>query len=106
MFNHKKIKYKKKKHYTMKNHTRINILNIFFKNNPHPKTQLQFRSNFELLISVILSAQSTDKNVNKVTSILYKVANTPKKIMDLGYSKLNKIIKTIGLHKKKNELHS
>ena len=65
--------------------------------NPHPTTELEYSSPFELLISVILSAQATDIGVNKATSRLYKVANTPQQILDLGLETLKDYIKTIGL---------
>ncbi len=65
--------------------------------NPHPTTELEYSSPFELLISVILSAQATDVGVNKATSRLYKVANTPQQILDLGLETLKDYIKTIGL---------
>lgn len=69
--------------------------------NPKPATELQFRSPFELLIAVILSAQSTDVGVNKATARLFKVANTPEKILELGLMKLKSYIKTIGLYNSK-----
>ncbi|PCJ23129.1 MAG: endonuclease III [SAR86 cluster bacterium] len=65
--------------------------------NPNPVTELKFSSTFELLISVILSAQATDVSVNKATKKLYKVANTPEKIFALGVDGLKQYIKTIGL---------
>jgi endonuclease-3 len=69
--------------------------------NPNPKTELVYTSNFELLISVILSAQATDVSVNKATAKLYPVANTPKAIAKLGVEGLKKYIKTIGLYNTK-----
>ena len=69
--------------------------------NPHPTTELEYSSPFELLIAVILSAQSTDVGVNKATSRLYKVANTPEKIYALGLETLKDYIKTIGLFNSK-----
>ncbi|MGB5290583.1 MAG: endonuclease III [Lysobacterales bacterium] len=65
--------------------------------NPHPKTELEYKSTFELLISVILSAQATDVSVNLATRRLYKVANTPRAILELGEDGLKDYIKTIGL---------
>lgn len=65
--------------------------------NPQPRTELNYNSTFELLISVILSAQATDVSVNKATEKLYKVANTPEKIAALGLASLKNHIKTIGL---------
>lgn len=71
--------------------------------NPNPTTELQYANSFELLIAVILSAQATDVGVNKATSKLYPVANTPKAILDLGLAGLKKYIKTIGLYNAKAE---
>ncbi|HMB58122.1 MAG TPA: endonuclease III [Arenimonas sp.] len=65
--------------------------------NPHPKTELEYSSPFELLVAVILSAQATDVGVNKATRKLYPVANTPAKILALGEDGLKKYISTIGL---------
>ena len=69
--------------------------------NPAPATELKHASPFELLISVILSAQATDKGVNKATKELYKVANTPRAILGLGLRGLKRHIKTIGLYNTK-----
>lgn len=66
-------------------------------NNPSPTTELDFTTPFELLIAVLLSAQSTDVGVNKATAKLYPVANTPQAILDLGLDGLKSYIKTIGL---------
>jgi len=66
-----------------------------------PATELDYQSNFELLISVLLSAQATDVSVNKATSRLYPVANTPEKILALGEEGLKQYIKTIGLFNSK-----
>ena len=65
--------------------------------NPHPTTELDYNSTFELLIAVMLSAQSTDKGVNKATAKLFPVANTPAAIYALGEDGLKDYIKTIGL---------
>lgn len=73
----------------------------FKKANPHPKTELIYRSHFELLIAVILSAQATDKSVNKATKVLFTVANTPEKFVKLGEARLRDYIKTIGLYQGK-----
>ena len=69
--------------------------------NPKPTTELKFRNPFELLISVILSAQATDVSVNKATRQLYAVANTPESIAALGIEGLTPYIKTIGLYNSK-----
>ena len=71
------------------------------KHNPTPTTELNYKTPFELLIAVVLSAQATDKGVNKATTELYKVANTPQKILDLKLTGLKKYIKTIGLYNTK-----
>ena len=68
---------------------------------PHPTTELEYKSTFELLVSVILSAQATDVSVNLATRRMYKVANTPKAILDLGENGLKDYIKTIGLFNSK-----
>lgn len=65
---------------------------------PHPTTELEHSSTFELLIAVILSAQATDKGVNIATRRLFKVANTPQAIVNLGTEGLESYIKTIGLY--------
>jgi len=69
--------------------------------NPHPTTELEFSTPFELLVSVVLSAQATDKSVNAATRVLYKVANTPAAIVGLGEEKLAEYIRTIGLYRTK-----
>ncbi len=68
---------------------------------PNPVTELVYHSTFELLISVVLSAQATDKSVNKATALLFPVANTPETILALGEIKLKTYIKTIGLYNAK-----
>ena len=65
--------------------------------NPHPKTELEYSSPFELLVAVALSAQATDVGVNKATRKLFPVANTPQAILDLGEEGLKRYISTIGL---------
>ncbi|WP_250654748.1 endonuclease III [Alkalimarinus coralli] len=69
--------------------------------NPNPETELNYSTPFELLIAVILSAQATDKGVNKATDKLYPVANTPESIYALGLEGLKEYIKTIGLYNSK-----
>ena len=66
--------------------------------NPMPVTELEYTSVFELLVAVLLSAQSTDVGVNKATRRLFPVASTPQKILDLGLAGLEATIKTIGLY--------
>ncbi|MET0052829.1 MAG: endonuclease III [Candidatus Thiodiazotropha sp.] len=69
--------------------------------NPHPTTELNYTTPFELLVAVTLSAQATDKGVNKATDKLFAVANTPQAILDLGLEGLKSYIKTIGLFNNK-----
>jgi len=69
--------------------------------NPNPTTELEFDSVFELLVAVLLSAQATDVGVNKATRQLFKVANTPQAMLDLGLEGLESYIKTIGLYHSK-----
>ena len=69
--------------------------------NPHPETELEYTTPFELLTAVLLSAQATDVGVNKATRKLFPVANTPQAILDLGIDGLSDYIKTIGLYKSK-----
>lgn len=68
---------------------------------PEPKTELQYTSPFELLIAVVLSAQATDKGVNKATAKLFPVASTPEAILALGLEGLKDYIKTINLYRNK-----
>jgi len=75
----------------------ITVFKRLQKQNPNPNTELVYRSDFELLISVILSAQATDISVNLATEKLYTIANTPQAIKSLGVTELKKYIKTIGL---------
>nr|WP_297347747.1 endonuclease III [uncultured Glaciecola sp.] len=85
----------------MNKEKRHEILSRWRANNPHPTTELNFSSPFELLIAVILSAQATDVSVNKATNKLYPIANTPKAIYALGVDGLKQYIKTIGLFNSK-----
>lgn len=82
---------------------RLEIFKRFHEDNPHPTTELEYNSPFELLIAVILSAQATDVSVNKATRQLYPVANTAQKILALGVDDLKEYIKTIGLFNSKAE---
>ena len=68
---------------------------------PQPTTELRYHSPFELLVAVILSAQSTDKKVNETTSRLFPVANTPQALLTIGEIRLKELIKTIGLYNTK-----
>ena len=80
---------------------RRQIFERFRAANPQPKTELAYRTPFELLVSVVLSAQATDKSVNLATAKLFPVANTPEKIFRMGEEKLISYIKTIGLFRTK-----
>jgi len=80
---------------------RLAIFTRFRDANPHPTTELEYTTPFELLIAVLLSAQSTDVGVNKATRRLYPVANTPQAILDLGLDELKTYISTIGLYNNK-----
>jgi len=80
---------------------RIEIFTRWREQNPKPTTELIYESPFELLISVILSAQATDIGVNKATRKLYPVANTPQAILDLGLAGIKSYVKTIGLYNTK-----
>ncbi|MGZ3183167.1 MAG: endonuclease III [Telluria sp.] len=80
---------------------RLEIFRRLKEANPHPTTELEYTTPFELLIAVLLSAQATDVGVNKATRRLYKVANTPQKILKLGIDELTSYIQTIGLFRTK-----
>ena len=69
--------------------------------NPHPVTELEYTSVFELLAAVLLSAQATDVGVNKATRRLFPVANTPQALLELGLERLEGYVKTIGLYRTK-----
>ena len=80
---------------------RKQIFKILARAHGKPSTELNFRSNFELLVAVILSAQATDISVNKATDKLYRKANTPQAILNLGLTSLKRRIRTIGLYNTK-----
>jgi endonuclease-3 len=80
---------------------RTEIFKRFAAQNPSPITELKYSSEFELLISVILSAQATDVSVNKATEKLFLIANTPNAILEWGEAKLKNAIKKIGLYNTK-----
>ena len=87
----------------MNKQKRTEIFSRLREENPKPVTELNYSSDFELLIAVILSAQATDVGVNKATHKLYPVANTPEAIFALGTDSLKGYIKTIGLFNSKAE---
>ncbi len=80
---------------------RMAIFRRLQKANPRPKTELVYRTTFQLLVSVILSAQATDVSVNKATTQLFKVAKTPEGLLELGEAGLKNYIRTIGLYNTK-----
>lgn len=79
----------------------LEIMQIFARENPNPQCELNFHNLYTLLVAVVLSAQSTDKGVNRATAALFKVADTPQKMLALGEEKLKSYIKTIGLFNNK-----
>ena len=80
---------------------RLEIFRRLRAQNPHPRGELKYRSPFELLIAVVLSAQATDRSVNLATARLFPVANTPQALLALGEAGLIPYIKTIGLYRTK-----
>jgi endonuclease-3 len=82
---------------------RAAIFERFARANANPTTELEYRSPFELLVSVVLSAQATDKSVNAASVELFKVADTPQKMLALGVDGLIPYIKTIGLFRSKGK---
>ena len=85
----------------MNNAKRAEIFRRLQAIDPHPTTELEYSTPFELLIAVVLSAQATDKGVNLATRRLFPVANTPQKILALGEEGLRDYVKTIGLYQSK-----
>lgn len=81
----------------------LSFFTILRDDNPHPTTELIYSTPFELLVAVLLSAQATDKGVNKATAPMFKVANTPEAIAALGVDGIKSYIKTIGLFNTKAE---
>ena len=79
----------------------LEIMEIFNQKEPNPKCELNYTNAYTLLVAVVLSAQSTDKGVNKATQELFKVADTPQKMIALGLENLKSYIKTIGLYNNK-----
>lgn len=77
------------------------ILDVFKSQDATPKSELNYHNAYTLLVAIVLSAQSTDKGVNKATENLFKIADTPQKMLDLGIDKLKEHIKTIGLYNNK-----
>ena len=76
-------------------------MEIFNQKNPHPQCELNYTNAYTLLVAVMLSAQTTDKGVNKATEELFKIADTPQKMLELGEERLISYIRTIGLFNNK-----
>lgn len=87
----------------MNKHIRTEMFQRWREANPHPTTELQFSTPFELLIAVLLSAQATDAGVNKATAKLFPVANTPQAMLGLGLEGIMQYTRTIGLYKTKSK---
>ncbi|MDZ7839768.1 MAG: endonuclease III [Gammaproteobacteria bacterium] len=87
----------------MNNSKRREIFSRLRRNNPKPTTELRYRSPFELLIAVMLSAQATDVSVNKATEKLFRKANTPRALAGLGEAGLKPFIQSIGLYNSKTK---
>ena len=79
----------------------LKIMDIFNQKDPNPRCELNYSNAYTLLVAVVLSAQSTDKGVNRATEELFKIADTPQKMAALGLDKLKHYIKTIGLYNNK-----
>ncbi len=79
----------------------LEIMSVFAEKDPNPRCELDYKNAFTLLVAVVLSAQSTDKGVNKATKNLFTTVDTPQKMVDLGLDKLKEQIKTIGLYNNK-----
>ena len=79
----------------------LEIMDIFNQKDPNPRCELNYSNAYTLLVAVVLSAQSTDKGVNRATEELFKIADTPQKMVALGLDKLKHYIKTIGLYNNK-----
>ena len=84
-----------------KNQEILEIMEIFNQKNPHPQCELNYTNAYTLLVAVMLSAQTTDKGVNKATEELFKIADTPQKMLELGEERLISYIRTIGLFNNK-----
>ena len=82
---------------------RREIFTRFQRANPHPTSELEYSSPFELLVAVVLSAQATDVSVNAATRHLFPVANTPQKILELGETRLREYVQRIGLYQTKSK---
>lgn len=79
----------------------LEIMEVFNRENPNPQCELNFHNAYTLLVAVVLSAQTTDKGVNRATEELFQIADTPEKMLKLGEEKLKSYIRTIGLFNNK-----
>ncbi|MDR2934050.1 MAG: endonuclease III [Rickettsiales bacterium] len=79
----------------------LKMLSVFAEKNPYPKSDLQYKNPYTFLVAVLLSAQSTDKGVNKATAELFKVVDNPKNMVAMGLEQLKEYVKTIGLYNNK-----
>ena len=79
----------------------VQVLERLKSQNPNPKSELEYSNAFTLLVAVVLSAQATDKSVNLATKELFKIADTPQKMLELGEENLTEYIKSIGLYRNK-----
>ena len=79
----------------------LEIMQVFHRENPNPQCELNYTNAFTLLVAVVLSAQTTDKGVNRATEALFKIADTPEKMVALGEKRLISYIRTIGLFNNK-----
>jgi endonuclease-3 len=77
------------------------VFERFRKQNPAPRSELVWKNAYTMLVSTVLSAQATDKSVNKATESLYKIADTPQKMLDLGEERLISYIRSVGLYRTK-----
>ncbi len=82
---------------------RREIFTRFRARNPHPTTELEYQTPFELLVAVVLSAQATDVSVNAATRVLFPAANTPQAILDLGEEAFSRYVQRIGLYRTKSK---
>ena len=87
----------------MNEHQRLEFIEALHKAYPHPKCELNWSNEWELMMAIILSAQSTDKNVNKTTPALFNVADTPKKALELGINGITPLVKSVNYFNNKTK---
>lgn len=88
-------------HAAMKKHQTYEFFRRLRERDPEPKSELEYKNPYTLLVAVVLSAQSTDAGVNKATGPLFRIADSPQKMVELGEDKLRDYVKTIGLYNNK-----